>query len=425
VRLELGIFPITDIIEGDRTAYKDGVLTVDPVSLRLTTLSDSRLEDIEFEIVRPGDRVRITTVRDQVEPRAKVRGDGVTYPGFGERSVTTVGSGRTHVLRGMSLFEVSDTRWYPGNDGDVETYLDMFGAGAQATPFGSLINLCVIVTPRHGLHIEEQNEAIHGAVLQISDVLANTTRDLEPTVIEVSDLNETDTRLPRIAYVMAMRSPEHYSASQNAHWTGIYGMTRLTTPWLLNPNELFDGAVSGRSSWELTNNPVAWSLSQRHGKDLNFVGCIAIRTRWSSQREKFITAHLVASLCQSIRASGAVVTWDSGGNDFMEVIRTIEACENVGVKTVFVTQEESPSSGGPPLLEPLIEADAIVTTGFHGPAGGSAAEIPAPDRVIGRRILQRVDPVSNQYVAIDTAGSLTANAWSDRYGFMRASAFEH
>jgi hypothetical protein len=109
----------------------------------------------------------------------------------------------------------------------------------------------------------------------------------------------------------------------------------------------------------------------------------------------------------------------------MEVIRTIEACENVGVKTVFVTQEESPSSGGPPLLEPLIEADAIVTTGFHGPAGGSAAEIPAPDRVIGRRILQRVDPVSNQYVAIDTAGSLTANAWSDRYGFMRASAFEH
>jgi glycine reductase len=325
----------------------------------------------------------------------------------------------------MSLFEVSDTRWYPGNDGDVETYLDMFGAGANATPFGSLHNLCVIVTPRDGVHIEEQNEAIHGAVLRISDTLANTTRDLKPAAVEVSDLTDIDPALPRIAYVMALRSPEHYSASLNAHWTGIYGMTRLTTPWLLNPNELFDGAVSGRNSWELANNPVAWGLSQRHGKDLNFVGCITIRTRWSSQREKFITAQQVASLCQSIRANGAVVTWDSGGNDFMEVIRTIEACENVGVKTVFLTQEESPSSGGPPLLEPLPEADAIVTTGFHGPAGGAAAEIPAPGRVIGRRMLQRVDPVSNQYVEIDTAGPLTANAWADRYGFMCASAFEH
>jgi glycine reductase len=423
--LELGIFPITEIIEGNGNTYDDGVLTVDFAALRQLALSDTRLEEIDFEIVRPGDRVRITTVRDQVEPRVKVRGDGVAYPGFGGRPMTTVGSGRTHVLRGMSLFEVSDTVWYPGNDGDVETYLDMFGAGADATPFGSLQNLCVIVTPREGLHIEDQNQAIHGAVLRISDTLANTTRDLEPAEIEVSDLTEPDADLPRVAYVMAMRSPEHYSASQNAHWTGIYGMTRLTPPWLLNPNELFDGAVSGRHSWEHANNPVAWNLAQRHGKDLNFVGCITIRTRWSSQREKFITAQQVASLCQSLRASGAVVSWDSGGNDFMEVIRTIEACENVGVNTVFLTQEESPSSGGPPLLEPLKEADAIVTTGFHGPAGGVATEISSPDRVIGRRMLRRMDPVSNLLIEIDTAGPLTSVAWSDRYGFLRESAFEH
>ena len=109
----------------------------------------------------------------------------------------------------------------------------------------------------------------------------------------------------------------------------------------------------------------------------------------------------------------------------MEVIRTIEACENVGVKTVFLTQEESPSSGGPPLLEPLKEADAIVTTGFHGPAGGAATEILSPDRVIGRRMLQRMDPVSNLLKEIDAAGPLTAIAWSDRYGFMRGSAFEY
>ena len=425
MRLDLGIFPVTDVRLSDRTAYSDGVVEVDADSLRELLLADVRLADIEFDVVHPGDRVRVTTVRDQVEPRVKVEGQGVAYPGISGRPVETVGAGRTNVLRGMSIFEVTDTRWYPGNDGEVDSYIDMWGTGGAATPFGSLHNLCMTITPREGMHIEDQNEAIHGAVLRASDAIADTTRDLTPESIEVSDLTGDDPVLPRVAYVMAMRSPEHYSASLHAHWTAIYGITRLTPPWLLNPNELFDGAVSGRASWELVNNPVAWGLSQRHGKDLNFVGVITIRTRWSSQREKFLTAQQVASLCSSLRVDGVVVTWDSGGNDFMEVIRTIEACENAGVNTVFLTQEESPSSGGPPLLEPLPEADAIVTTGFHEPAGGVRAEISAPDRVIGRKDLYRVDPTLNEYVKIDASGPLTAIAWADRYGYMTASAFEH
>ncbi len=110
-------------------------------------------------------------------------------------------------------------------------------------------NLCMSITPLDGLHIEDQNQAIHGAVLRVSDAIAETTRDLEPSSIEVSDLGPVDPSLPRIAYVMSLRSPEHYSNSQYAHWTAIYGITRLTPPWLINPNEIFDGAVSGRASW--------------------------------------------------------------------------------------------------------------------------------------------------------------------------------
>ena len=424
-RLELGIFPVTDVRLGSATGYDDGVVTVDADGLRDALLEDIRLDDVQFDVIHPGDMVRVTTVRDQVEPRVKVSGPGVVYPGLDGRPVDVVGSGRTHVLRGMSIFEVSDTMWYPGNDGDVETYLDMFGPGGQAVPFGSMHNLCMTITPREGVHIEDQNQAIHGAVLRASDAIAETTKELDPPAIEVSDLGTVDPSLPRVAYVMALRSPEHYSNSQYAHWTAIYGITRLTPPWLINPNEIFDGAVSGRASWELINNPVAWGLSQRHGQDLNFVGCIIIRTRWSAQSEKFLTANQVASLCRTMNVDGAVVGWDSGGNDFMEVIRTIEACEKSGVKTVFLTMEESPTSGGPPLLEPLPEADAIVSTGFHGAAGGRIAELTAPERVIGRPEIWRVDPVSNEYIRHDATGPLRSIAWSDRYGYTKETAFTY
>lgn len=426
MRLELGIFPVTNVVLSNTTRYSDGVVEVDVDSMREILLKDVRLVDVEFNIVHPGDPVRLTTVRDQVEPRIKVSGPGVVYPGICDRDVQTVGSGRTHVLRGMSIFEISETPWYHGGDGDVETFVDMFGPGGAATPFGSLHNLCLTVTAREGIHVEDQNEAIHGAILKASDIIAGTTSDLQPDTVELSDLTSHDPKLPNIAYVMAMRSPEHYSASLHAHWTAIYGITRLTPPWLLSPNELFDGAISGRASWEIVNNPVAHGLSRRHGKDLNFAGVITIRTRWSSQREKYLTAQQVASLCLSLKVKGVVVSWDSGGNDFIEVIRTIEACEKAGIQTVFLTQEDSPETGGPPLLEPLPEADAVITTGFHRyGVWVSHQSIPAPDRVIGRKELYRVDPNLNEYIKIDASGPLSSIAWADRYGFMQESAFEH
>ena len=89
---------------------------------------------------------------------------------------------------------------------------------------------------------------------------------------------------------------------------------------------------------------------------------IAIRTRWSQQVEKDVTSNQAAKLASQIGATGAVVTWDAGGNDFMEVIRTVQACEKMGINTVFLTTEEHPDTGSP-LLEPLPEARAIVTTG--------------------------------------------------------------
>ena len=71
-RLELGIFPVTDVRLGSATGYDDGVVTVDADGLRDALLEDIRLDDVQFDVIHPGDMVRVTTVRDQVEPRVKV-----------------------------------------------------------------------------------------------------------------------------------------------------------------------------------------------------------------------------------------------------------------------------------------------------------------------------------------------------------------
>jgi hypothetical protein len=173
----------------------------------------------------------------------------------------------------------------------------------------------------------------------------------------------------------------------------------------------------------MVNNPVVLELYSRHGLDLDFAGCIAIRTRWSSQDEKDVTATQCAKLAVLLGAEGAVVTWDAGGNDFMEVIRTVQACEYAGVQTVFLTSEEPAHTGGPPLLEPLPEARAIVSAGVGRRLPTDGIDLPPVDRVIGP-----VEIVSDTNTR--SAGSISAHdavkgpRWADHYGFSRMSAFE-
>jgi glycine reductase len=364
----------------------------------------------------------LTSVRDVLEPRIKVEGPGMVYPGVCGRPVTTVGQGRTHRLAGVAVVEISDVEYYRGNDGWVDTCLDMAGPGAEASPFGSMPNLVIQLRADPRLGIEDQNDAVHKAALVVADRLAATTADLTPPQVETFELGPVDPSLPRVAYIQCLRSPQHYAGSLTAHWTGIYGLTRLTPPWLLHPNELLDSAISGRHSWVLANNPIVLDLYRRHGVDLDFAGVIAIRTRWSAQAEKDLTSLQAAKVARQIGARGAIVTYDAGGNDFMEVIRTVQACEQIGVKTVFVTFEEDPRTEGPALLEPLPEADAIVSTGIGAIArNGGSVELPPVERVIGAQEL--VAHTGTRQGRLAANGSLPGPRWGDPYGLRRWSCF--
>src|SRR5262245_50302491 len=150
---------------------------------------------------------------------------------------------------------------------------------------------------------------------------------------------------------------------------------------------------------------------------------IAIRMRWSAEDEKDVTSLQAAKLASMLRAQGALVTFDSGGNDSMEVIRTVQECEHLGVKAVLTTSEEDPSTQGPPLLEPLPEADAIARTGIGRPARSIRDQqpLPAVARVIGARDLVADGGTRQGTPRADDP--LPGARFGDPYGFGRQSCF--
>ena len=193
MRLELGKFPVTEVEFGDKTAWTDGKLEIDRAGLISNILEDPRVLSADFDLARPGDSVRITLIRDVIEPMVKVSGGGSVYPGICGRPVDTVGSGRTHKLTGVAVVEVSDTPLYlgvgMGNYTD-RSVIDMRGNGDMSPASSNLINVCVLLEIDPGRDVLDRNDAAHAAALLVSDALADAVKDLEPPELDVYELGK-------------------------------------------------------------------------------------------------------------------------------------------------------------------------------------------------------------------------------------------
>jgi len=428
MRLEIGTFPVEDIVFGSSIKWKDGLLEINTEELLKPVLSDPRIAQARIELARPGESVRIWPVRDVIEPRIKVKGPGAVYPGMCDRPVTTVGRGITHRLAGVGVVEVSEVQQHEAGGDYTVLCVDMSGPWAEIIPYASMLNVCVVVEPDPALHVDIKNRAVHQACLTVSDALAAAVKDIDPPHREEFELKPVSSSLPRVVYIPCIHSPQAMSGSLSTFCISIYGISQLTSPWVLHPNELLDGAISGpyrtafATSWTMVNNPVLIEMYRRHGTDFNFVTCIALKTEWTMQHEKDLMAQQTANVADLFGAQGALVTWDAGGNEFMEVIRTIQACENLGIKTVFLTSEDFSSEGVSTMLEPVPEADAMVSTGFFPTEALGLRELPPVERVIGSSG-KVTGPLRDRFVP--TAGKLQPPLrYDDHYGFNRLTCVE-
>jgi glycine reductase complex component B subunit alpha and beta len=388
VKLEIAEFPVGQIRLGQRFAYENEVLEVDEAALIALVLKDRRITEATLGIAAPGDATRITGIRDIVEPRSKVSGNGQVFPGV-LGAVESVGAGRTHRLSRMTVIAAAEYEGTirAGTTVQRSAILDMSGPGAEVSRFSSLLHLVVTFKIVPGLGELDAHGAIQMAELKVAQRLAQITEGLVPARLHNYDLSESDPDLPNVMLIQGcITDPQHVHSG-----VGYYGLSlRNSLATFVHPNEIFDGAVtvdttrSGRgyypTTWDWQNHPLVLELYAAHGKTLNYGGVILQRIRFENNHGKEVGALNAARMAKSLGADGVLVTWIGGGNAFVDVMFTVRACERAGVKTTLVTYENGGKEGkDSPVLFYLAEADAVTSTG----ALDRPLQLPAMETVIG------------------------------------------
>ena len=382
MRLEMGNIYIKDIQFADTSKIEDGILYVDKGAVKAVALEDEHIKTVTFDIAKPGESVRITPVKDVIEPRVKVEGKGGVFPGIISK-VDTVGSGKTYALKGMAVVTAGRIV------GFQEGIIDMTGPGADYTPFSKTLNLVMVCEPVEGIKQHEYEKAVRFAGFRVAAYIGELARELTPDEIKVYEtcgIKEGITQypdLPRVAYVQMLQS------QGLLHDTYVYGVdAKKIVPTILSPTEIMDGAiVSGNCvsacdknpTYVHENNPVVHDLFEEHGKTLNFV-CQIITNENVYLADKERSSDWTAKLCKMLDLDGVIVSQEGFGNPDTDLIMNCKKIEAEGIKTVIITDEYAGRDGkSQSLADADVAADAVVT-------GGNANEVvilPKLDKVIG------------------------------------------
>ncbi len=346
-------------------------------------LEDERIKSAKVELARPGESVRITPVKDVLEPRVKVTGGGTNFPGVIGNKVKQVGQGRTHVLSGTAVVTVGKIM------GFQEGIIDMSEIGADYTPFSKTLNVCLVLEPIDGIEPHAYETAAREAGLKVTNFIGETGRDIEPdelTVYETKGLIEQAAmypNLPRIGYVCMLQS------QGLLHDTYVYGIdAKNIIPTLMNPTEFMDGAViSGNCvascdkipTYLHQNDPIVEELFKMHGKELNFMGVIITNENvFLADKERCSDG--VAKLAKLMDLDGVLISEEGYGNPDTDLMMNCKKVEQNGIKTVLVTDEFPGRDGkSESLADAVKEADALVSCG----QGNIVITMPPMDRVIG------------------------------------------
>lgn len=382
MRLELGKIFIKDIQFASESKIENNVLYVNKDELRKAIWDDEAIVSVEFDIAKPGESVRITPVKDVIEPRVKVEGRGGIFPGVLSK-VDTVGEGKTIALKGMAVVTTGKIV------GFQEGIVDMTGPGAQYTPFSKLNNLVIIAEPAEGIKQHEHEKAVRYIGFKAAKYLGELARNLQPEetkVYETKPLLEQIAQypdLPKVGYVYMLQT------QGLLHDTYVYGVdAKQIVPTILYPTEIMDGAiVSGNCvsacdknpTYVHLNNGVIEELYEKHGKEINFLGVIITNENvYLADKER--SSNWTAKFTKYLGLDAAIVSQEGFGNPDTDLIMNCKKIETEGVKTVIVTDEYAGQNGASQsLADADPKANAVVT-------GGNANQLivlPKLNKIIG------------------------------------------
>ena len=382
MKLTIGNIRITDIVLGKISKVENSTLYVNTCELEALIKVDERICCVGFDVAKPGESTRITPVKDVIEPRTKVEGPGAMFPGVTSK-IATVGSGITHVLKGMAVVTCGKIV------GFQEGIIDMSGPGADYTPFSKTVNLVINFKPVDGLAPHDYEQALRLAGLKAASYLGDLAKNVKPNeeiIYEFLPMAEGIKKfpgLPRVGYVQMLQS------QGLLHDTYVYGVDMkqsLTT--MICPTEIFDGAIiSGNcvsacdknTTYHHQNNPVVEDLFAAHGKTLNFAAMIITNENvYLADKER--SSDWTAKLVKLLDLDGVIISQEGFGNPDTDLIMNCKKIEALGVHTVIITDEYAGRDGTSQSLADVdVSANAVVT-------GGNANEVitlPKMDKVIG------------------------------------------
>lgn len=394
MRLELGHVLVKDIQFGGDTKLENGILTVNKEELINLIKEDEHIQSVEADIARPGESVRITPVKDVVEPRVKVEGPGGVFPGILSK-VDVVGSGKTNVLKGCTVMTTGKIV------GFQEGIVDMTGPGAEYSPFSKTINLVLKCEPTEGLKQHDHERAVRFAGFKAAEYIAQTAKSLTPNEVEVFEVDtllegiKKYPDLPKIGYVQMLQT------QGLLHDTYVYGIdAKQMVPTIMYPTEIMDGAiVSGNcvsacdknTTYHHMNNPVIYDLLAQHGKTVNFVGVIITNENvYLADKER--SSNWTAKLAEYLGLDGAIISQEGFGNPDTDLIMNTKKIEAKGIKTVIITDEYAGRDGA---SQSLADADASADAVVTGGNANEMIELPAMDKVIGS--LDYIDTIAGGF----------------------------
>lgn len=393
MRLELARHLIRDIQLSNSTRLVGSILHVFPGDIRDIVTSSGPFLDVDVKVARPGDKTRIINVLDAVEPRHKSIGAGTVFPGMVGPPVS-VGTGLDHVLDGMAVIAVGEP--VPGESVHWrDSVIDMWGEGAQYTPFSRTLNLVIHIKGKTDFSPEEirkqahldqidgsdyaraYNFAARRATFRVADFLASAARDSTPDSTDVMELPPVSDDLPRVYYVCQLHR-DRWLYAERMGWQ----------PTFVHPNEVFDGAVfssfmgpagSRDCSYFYQNSPVTRQLYRRHGVDLNFAGVLLWFYGPMSVDEKDRIGSYATKLLRMVKADGAVLTWIGDGQSGVDVMMMCQKFEQAGIRTSVLSPEMALTPDDPGFVHFVSEADALVSTGNYE----MTVNMQPPDRLLG------------------------------------------
>ncbi|SCZ06680.1 glycine/sarcosine/betaine reductase component B subunit [Alkaliphilus peptidifermentans] len=371
MKLEIGNFHVKDIVFGDKTAYTNGILTINKEEALAVVREDEHITEADLVIVKPGDKVRLVPVKEAIEPRHRV-GGGPLFPGA-TGDLLQAGDGKTLALKGCSVLVVGK-HWGGFQDG----LIDMSGEGAKYTYYSQLKNIVLVADTDEDFEKNEQqkkNHALRWAGMRLAEYVGNCLAELQPEDVETYELGPVTKRsveengLPNVVIVLQPQSQMEESGYNDL----CYGWDcNRMVPTFMHPNEVLDGAmISGSfmpcsskwSTYDFQNFPMIKRLFQEHGKTINFLGVIMSNLNVALE-QKQRSAQFVAQMAKSLGADAAIVAEEGYGNPDADFIACIVALEDAGVKTVGLTNECTGRDGASQPLVTLDEkADAIVSCG--------------------------------------------------------------